>query len=32
MEIDDNVIMEHGAVVHSRKAGDNVLTGMFALP
>jgi carbonic anhydrase/acetyltransferase-like protein (isoleucine patch superfamily) len=28
MEIGDNVIIGHGAVVHSRKVGNNVLIGM----
>ena len=30
MEVGDNVIMGHGAVVHSRKVGSNVLIGMHA--
>lgn len=30
MEIGDNVIVGHGAVVHSRKVGSNVLIGMNA--
>ena len=30
MEIGDNVIIGHGAVVHSRKVGNNVLVGMNA--
>lgn len=30
MEIGDNVIIGHGAVVHSRKIGNNVLIGMNA--
>ena len=30
MEIGDNIIMGHGAVVHSRKVGNNVLIGMNA--
>lgn len=30
MEIGDNVIVGHGAVVHSRKIGNNVLIGMNA--